>query len=66
MYCRPCADPAGKKQVDVPFDLRQPTHANLISEGAPILRGGRSRRMTLSEALQEILTIVHESQAAGQ
>jgi hypothetical protein len=63
-YFKPCADPSGKKQVDVPFDLRQPIHANLISEGAPILRGSRSRRMTLGEALQEILTIAHESQAA--
>jgi len=60
-YFKPCANPVGKRQVDVPFDLRQPTHANLICAGAPILRGSQSRRMTLNEALQEILTIVHES-----
>jgi hypothetical protein len=58
---KPCANQIGKRQVDVPFDLRQQNHANLICRGAPILRGGQSRRMTLNQALQEILTIVHES-----
>jgi hypothetical protein len=60
-YLKPCANQIGKRQVDVPFDLRQQNHANLICRGAPILRGGQSRRMTLNQALQEILTIVHES-----
>jgi hypothetical protein len=60
-YFKPCAHPARKKQVDVAFDLRQPSHANLICAGAPILLGGQPQTMTLNKALHEILKIVHES-----
>ncbi len=60
-YFKACAVPGNgenKKDIDTPFDLRNPASLRTLQRGAPILRGGEPRNATLDDALQMIVDLV--------